>query len=45
MPNFRYVEAEYEDYPSYFSGFDVFLSLSEIEGGHRSARIPINSWR
>lgn len=31
--NFRYVEASYADYPSLYDQMDVFLSLSELEGG------------
>lgn len=33
LPNLVYVEAEYEDYPSLFDQMDVYVSLSQLEGG------------
>ncbi|MCB0418067.1 MAG: glycosyltransferase family 4 protein [Bdellovibrionaceae bacterium] len=33
LPNFKYAEAQYEDYPSYYDQMDVFLSVSALEGG------------
>ncbi len=33
LANFRYTEAEYKDYPALYRGFDVFLSMSLLEGG------------
>ena len=33
LPNTRYIEAAYEDFPRYFAEFDVYLSVSELEGG------------
>ncbi|WP_298959090.1 glycosyltransferase family 4 protein [uncultured Methylobacterium sp.] len=32
-PNFSYVEAAYDGYPAIYDRFDVFLSLSTLEGG------------
>lgn len=32
-PNLTYVEASYEEYPSYFEQMDVYVSLSSLEGG------------
>ncbi|RVU21632.1 glycosyltransferase family 4 protein [Methylobacterium oryzihabitans] len=32
-PNFSYVEATYDGYPAIYDRFDVFLSLSTMEGG------------
>ena len=32
-PNFQYVTAPYAEYPNHNAGFDVFLSLSTLEGG------------
>lgn len=33
LPNFAYFSAPYRDYPRIYSTFDVFLSLSRLEGG------------
>ena len=33
LPNLEIVEGDYEDYPRYFAGIDVFVSLSALEGG------------
>ncbi|MBS0237767.1 MAG: glycosyltransferase [Proteobacteria bacterium] len=33
LPNLTYVEASYDDYPRYFGEMDVYVSLSELEGG------------
>jgi glycosyltransferase involved in cell wall biosynthesis len=33
LPNFRYVEAPYDDYPKYYGAMDVFLSAATVEGG------------
>jgi glycosyltransferase involved in cell wall biosynthesis len=33
QPNFRYITATYADFPVYFDQFDVYLSLSNLEGG------------
>jgi glycosyltransferase involved in cell wall biosynthesis len=33
LPNFTYVRAPYRDYPDIYSTFDVFLSMSSLEGG------------
>lgn len=33
LPNFRYVEPEYRDYPRYYSEMTVFVSPSQLEGG------------
>lgn len=33
MSNFAYLSAPYHDYPRIYSTFDVFLSLSRLEGG------------
>jgi glycosyltransferase involved in cell wall biosynthesis len=33
LPNFTYAEVPYADYGRYYDGVDVFLSLSELEGG------------
>ncbi len=32
-PNFRYVTVPYSEYPRYYQEFDVFLSMSTLEGG------------
>ncbi len=32
-PNFQYVEAAYEDFPSWYEKFDVYCSTSSLEGG------------
>lgn len=32
-PNFRYVTVPYDRYPEHYAGFDVFLSMSTLEGG------------
>jgi glycosyltransferase involved in cell wall biosynthesis len=32
-PNFRYIAGRYEDFPEHFARFDVYLSLSDLEGG------------
>lgn len=33
LPNFRCTEATYAEYPALYRGFDVFLSMSLLEGG------------
>lgn len=33
LPNTRYVEAAYEDFARYFDEFDIYLSVSDLEGG------------
>lgn len=33
LPNFTYRSAPYRDYPDIYSSFDVFLSMSTLEGG------------
>ena len=33
LPNFTYLSAPYLDYPDIYSTFDVFLSISNLEGG------------
>lgn len=33
LPNFSYVTAPYQEYPRIYSTFDVFLSISNLEGG------------
>ena len=33
LPNFRLIEAPYEDYPSFYKRMDVYVSLSSLEGG------------
>lgn len=33
LPNFTYVSASYRDYPAIYAQFDVFLSMSLLEGG------------
>jgi glycosyltransferase involved in cell wall biosynthesis len=33
LPNFAYKTAPYRDYPDIYAGFDVFLSMSTLEGG------------
>ena len=33
LPNFTYRTAAYRDYPAIYATFDVFLSLSSLEGG------------
>jgi glycosyltransferase involved in cell wall biosynthesis len=33
LPNFTYVEADYEEYARYYAGMDVFVSPSLLEGG------------
>ncbi|WP_075216459.1 glycosyltransferase [Mongoliimonas terrestris] len=32
-PNFRYITVPYERYPEHYGRFDVFLSMSTLEGG------------
>jgi glycosyltransferase involved in cell wall biosynthesis len=33
LPNFEYLSAPYRDYPRIYATFDVFLSISNLEGG------------
>jgi glycosyltransferase involved in cell wall biosynthesis len=33
LPNFTYTTAPYRDYPAIYETFDVFLSMSSLEGG------------
>lgn len=33
LPNFTYLTAAYRDYPGIYATFDVFLSISSLEGG------------
>jgi glycosyltransferase involved in cell wall biosynthesis len=33
LPNFRYLEAQYSAYPSLYGQMDVFVSVSQLEGG------------
>ncbi|WP_291076133.1 glycosyltransferase [Hyphomonas sp.] len=33
LPNFEYIEAPYEEYPVHYAKMDVYVSLSELEGG------------
>lgn len=33
LPNFKYIEADYQDYPQYYAMMDIFISLSTLEGG------------
>ena len=33
LPNFNYMSAPYNEYPNIYSTFDVFLSISSLEGG------------
>ncbi|WP_367271061.1 glycosyltransferase family 4 protein [Sphingorhabdus sp. EL138] len=33
LPNFTYLSAPYRDYPRIYGTFDVFLSISSLEGG------------
>lgn len=33
LPNLCYVEAPYADYPTYYAQMDVFVSVSNLEGG------------
>jgi glycosyltransferase involved in cell wall biosynthesis len=33
LPNFTYKTASYEDYPDIYATFDVFVSISNLEGG------------
>lgn len=33
LPNFTYVELPYSQYPEFYQGLDVFLSVSNLEGG------------
>lgn len=33
LPNFTYTSAAYRDYPAIYGTFDVFLSISSLEGG------------
>jgi len=33
LPNFTYRSAAYRDYPEIYASFDVFLSMSSLEGG------------
>jgi glycosyltransferase involved in cell wall biosynthesis len=33
QPNFTYLQLPYRDYPDVYATFDVFLSMSSLEGG------------
>ncbi len=33
LPNFDYVELPYSEYPQFYRGLDVFLTVSKLEGG------------
>jgi glycosyltransferase involved in cell wall biosynthesis len=33
LPNFRYIEVPYEEYPQYYAQMDVFVSPAMLEGG------------
>lgn len=33
LPNFRYVEAPYSEYPKWYQQMDIFISASRLEGG------------
>ena len=33
LPNFRYTELSYNEYPSFYNSIDVFISPSRLEGG------------
>ena len=33
LPNFTYEMAAYRDYPAIYANFDVYLSISSLEGG------------
>ena len=33
LPNFTYVELPYSQYPEFYEGLDVFLTVSHLEGG------------
>lgn len=33
LPNFTYVSPRYSEYPQFYATFDVFLSMSTLEGG------------
>ncbi|MEQ9411644.1 MAG: glycosyltransferase family 4 protein [Fuerstiella sp.] len=33
LPNFEYVQLPYSEYPSFYHSIDVFVSVSELEGG------------
>ena len=33
LPNFEYLELPYQEYPEFYSSLDVFVSVSELEGG------------
>ncbi|WP_088892293.1 glycosyltransferase family 4 protein [Leptolyngbya ohadii] len=33
LPNFKYVEIDYADYPQYYAQMDVFVSPAKLEGG------------
>jgi glycosyltransferase involved in cell wall biosynthesis len=33
MPNFKYIEASYAEYPQYYAQMDVFVSPAKLEGG------------
>lgn len=33
LPNFEYREGKYEEYPAFYNDLDVFVSLSDLEGG------------
>lgn len=33
LPNFQYLQTDYENYPAFYGSLDVLVSVSEIEGG------------
>lgn len=33
LKNFTYIESAYEDFPNHYDNMDIYLSLSELEGG------------
>jgi glycosyltransferase involved in cell wall biosynthesis len=33
LPNFRYIQTDYANYPSIYAQMDVFVSVSRVEGG------------
>ena len=33
LPNFEYREGNYDEYPAFYNDLDVFVSLSDLEGG------------
>jgi glycosyltransferase involved in cell wall biosynthesis len=33
LPNFKYVDTDYDDYPSHYAQMSVFVSPSRLEGG------------